>query len=148
MMDRPVQDIPYRSCSAREVAAVEAARTLIAARKAEGRHHVAAAMLAGDGRLFTALNLQSVLAQACRCAEPVALSMACSADPPPATLIFTAAVNRRGEVIPPCGLCRELLLDWAPDIEVAVPGGADFLVAPLTALMPVPYKAGRRGLNA
>lgn len=147
MMDRPVQEIPFRPASTDEAAAVEAARALIAERQCEGRHHVASSMIAADGRIFTALNLESVLAQASRCAEPAALSMARSAETPAAALIFTAAVNRRGEVIAPCGLCRELLLDWAPDIDVALPGGTDFLVAPLTSLIPVPYKAGRRTLD-
>lgn len=146
-MDRAVHEIPFRTPLAKEATAVEDARALIGQRHSEGRHHVAASMVASDGRIFTALNLQSVLAQACRCAEPAALSMARSAEIPATALIFTAAVNRRGEVIAPCGLCRELLLDWAPDIDVAVPGGDDFLVAPLTALIPVPYKAGRRALD-
>ena len=146
-MDRPVHQIDFQIPSAAQMAAVAAARALIAERQDERRHHVAACLIADDGRLFTALNLESVLAQASRCGEPSALSMALSADRPASALVFSAAVNRRGEVIAPCGLCRELLLDYAPDIAVAVPGGEDFRVAALTALMPVPYKAGRRGMD-
>lgn len=131
-----------------EIAAVRAARALIAERGAEGRHHVASALLAGDGRLFTALNLESVLPQAAVCAEPGTLAMAFSAEPAVETVAFIAAVNRRGEVIPPCGVCRELLLDHAPEAGVAVPGGEDFQVAPLIELLPLPYKSGRRARDA
>lgn len=128
-----------------EDAAVAAARGLIAARSAEGRHHVAASVITADERTFTALNLESILGQAAACAEPSALSMAFSADPVALQIVFVAAVNRRGEVIPPCGLCRELMLDHAPDAMVAVPDGNDFAVVALRSLLPSAYKAGQRG---
>lgn len=139
------REVPSRPPTEAERAAVAAARALIAERREEGRHHVGAAVIDDLGRMFTALNLESVLAQAARCAEPTALSMARSAATPADTLVFSAAVNRRGEVIPPCGVCRELFLDHAPDVAVAVPSGDDFEVVRLADLMPMPYKAGRRG---
>lgn len=128
-----------------EEAAVAAARALIAGRQAEGRHHVAASVIDREGRVFTALNLESVLGQAASCAEPGALSMAFSADPPASGIVFACAVNRRGEVIPPCGLCRELMTDHAAEATVAIPGGSDFVVATLADLLPAAYKAGLRG---
>ena len=128
--------------------AVAAARALIAERQVEGRHHVAASLIADDGRVFTFLNLESVLGQAARCAEPAALSAALSHERPAGGIVFSCAVNRRGEVLPPCGLCRELFLDLAPDVELAVPfAGEDFAVTPLSELMPMPYKAGRRAMD-
>lgn len=136
--------IPCRAPTAAERAAVEAARALIAERQHDRRHHVASSLVASDGRVFTTLNLESVLAQAARCAEPAALSMALSAEQPATDIVFSCAVNRRGEIIPPCGLCRELFLDFAPDIAIAVPSDSDFAVAQLSDLMPVPYKAGKR----
>ena len=137
-----------RAPTAAERQAVEAARALIAERQAEGRHHVAASLIADDGRVFTFLNLESVLGQAARCAEPAALSAALSHPEPAVGIVFSCAVNRRGEVLPPCGVCRELFLDLAPDIELAVPlDDGDFAVATLGALMPMPYKAGRRALD-
>ncbi|HUF56837.1 MAG TPA: hypothetical protein VMM55_09800 [Thermohalobaculum sp.] len=140
--------LALRAPSEAEREAVAAARALIAERQAEGRHHVAASLIADDGRLFTFLNLESVLGQAARCAEPAALSAALSHPEPPAAIVFSCAVNRRGEVLPPCGLCRELFLDLAPDIELAVPmDGFDFAVTTLRELMPMPYKAGRRAMD-
>ena len=127
--------------------AVAAARALIGERKREGRHHVASSLIAEDGRIFTVLNLESVLGQAARCAEPSALSAALSGPEPPERIVFSCAVNRRGEVLPPCGVCRELFLDFAPDIELAVPFDGDFAVTPLSGLMPMPYKAGRRAMD-
>ena len=127
-------------------AAVAAARELIRARAKEGRHHVAATVLTRSGRSYTAVNIDSVLGRAAICAEAVAIGMAATAEPD-AEIAFVAAVNRRQVVIAPCGLCRELLLDYGPDALVAVPTeGLEWTTRPLPELVPDPYKAGRRGV--
>lgn len=127
-------------------AAVAAARDLIAARACEGRHHVAATVLTRAGGSYSAVNTDSVLGRAAICAEAVAIGMACSAEPE-AEIVFVVAVNRRSVVIAPCGLCRELLLDYGPEALVAVPtDGMDWTTRRLSELMPDAYKAGRRGV--
>ena len=126
--------------------AVAAARELIRARAKEGRHHVAATVLTRSGRSYTAVNIDSVLGRAAVCAEAVAIGMASTAEPE-AEIAFVAAVNRRLVVIAPCGLCRELLLDYGPEALVAVPtDGMEWTARPLAELMPDAYKAGRRGV--
>lgn len=125
------------------VAAIAAARAFIEARQRGDWHSVASVVLTATGRRCLGLNLDSTLPRASVCAEPVALGMALAEDPDD-PIIFCAAVNRRGEVIPPCGPCRELMLDYAPDAMVAVPGGPDFVVMPMRALMPTAYKHDRR----
>lgn len=127
-------------------AAVAAARALIAERAKEGRHHVAATVLTRTGNSYTAVNIDSVLGRAAVCAEAVAIGMATSAEQD-AVVVFACAVNRRQVVIAPCGLCRELLLDYGPDAVVAVPtDGQDWTTRPLAELMPDAYKAGLRGV--
>jgi cytidine deaminase len=127
-------------------AAVAAARALISERAKEGRHHVAATVLTRSGQSYTAVNIDSVLGRAAVCAEAVAIGMATTAEPD-AEIVFVCAVNRRLVVIAPCGLCRELLLDYGPDAHVAVPSeGMEFTTRPLSDLMPDAYKAGRRGV--
>ncbi|MEM1384778.1 MAG: cytidine deaminase [Pseudomonadota bacterium] len=134
-----------------EAAALAAARALIGARKREGRHHVAATVLTASGRAYTANNLESVLGRAAICAEAVAIGMATTAEAE-AEIVFAVAVNRRGEVIPPCGMCRELLLDFGPDARIGVPtgdapcpDGTGAIACPLADLVPHAYKADRRG---
>jgi cytidine deaminase len=126
--------------------AVAAARALIAARAVEGRHHIASTVVTRSGVAHTALHLESVLGRAAICAEAVAIGMATTGEAD-AEIVFSVAVNRRGEVIPPCGLCRELLLDYGPTARVAIPGAGDYVVAPLADLMPSAYKSGRRGAD-
>lgn len=127
-----------------EAEAVAAARRLIRLRACEARHHVAATVVTGSGTGYTALNLECTLARAAICAEAVAIGMALTAEDG-AEIVFSVAVNRRGEVLPPCGLCRELLVDYGPAARVAVPADGDYRVMSLTALMPVPYKGPLRG---
>ncbi len=126
--------------------AVAAARALISERAKEGRHHVAATVLTRSGRSYTAVNIDSVLGRAAVCAEAVAIGMATTAEPE-AEIAFVAAVNRRQVIIAPCGLCRELLLDYGAEALVAVPTeGLEWTVRALPELMPDAYKAGRRGV--
>ncbi|MEO0821700.1 MAG: hypothetical protein AAF074_14910 [Pseudomonadota bacterium] len=126
--------------------AVEAARRLIQTRAKEGRHHVAATVLTAAGGSYTAVNTDCVLGRAAICAEGIAVGMACAAEAE-AEVVFCAAVNRRLVVIPPCGVCRELLLDYGPAALIAVPAeGADFRAVSLQALVPYAYKAGLRGV--
>src|SRR5690625_3423350 len=126
--------------------AIDAARALISARAKEGRHHVAATVLTRAGNSYTAVNIDSVLGRAAICAEGVAIGMAASAEQD-AEIVFSCAVNRRLEVIPPCGLCRELLLDYGPEAVVAAPTeNGEWTTRTLEELVPDAYKAGRRGV--
>ena len=119
--------------------ALAAARDLIARRVEEGRHHVAAAA-ATRGGIHLGLNLECTLPRATICAEPGALAAARVAEPD-APIEVVVAVNRRGEIIPPCGVCRELLVDYAPGCLVVVPGER---AVPLRALLPEAWKEAER----
>lgn len=130
-----------------QTAAVEAARALIMARAREGRHHVAATVVTRSGASYTAVNTDCILGRAAICAEAIALGMACAAEEG-AEVAFVCAVNRRLVVIPPCGVCRELLIDYGHSALVAVPReeGLRFDVRPLAELLPEAYKTGLRGV--
>ena len=43
-------------------------------------------------------------------------------------------------VVPPCGACRELIVDYDPDALVIVPGPLAPLKMPARALLPLPYR--------
>ncbi len=102
--------------------ALIAARHLNKERAQDGRHHVTAAVISHSGKIYTALNLENTLDRAAICAEAVAVGMAAAAERD-VRIVFCIAVNRRLEVIPPCGLCRELLLDFGPDAVIGIPDG-------------------------
>jgi cytidine deaminase len=127
----------------RQAEALAAARAAIARLKAEGRHHVAATVLTARAA-YTAVSLECMLPRGSICAEAVALGMASVAEPG-AAAVFSVAVNRRGEVIPPCGFCRELLVDYGPEALIAVGESEGTLrLRPLSDLLPDAYKAHLR----
>jgi cytidine deaminase len=132
------------SAEALRRAALADARALIARLKEEGRHHVAATVLTANGA-YTAANLECMLPRGAICAEAVAIGMAAVAEPR-APILFSVAVNRRGEVIPPCGFCRELLMDYGPRAMVCVAEEPDggLRLRSLAALLPDAYKAHLR----
>jgi cytidine deaminase len=43
-------------------------------------------------------------------------------------------------VVSPCGACREMITDYAPDALVIVPGPIGPVKVPVRALLPVPYR--------
>ena len=135
-----------RAADPRHAAALAEARALIGRLQAEGRHHVAATLLTEHGS-YSAVSLECLLPRGSICAEPGALAKAAEAEPGE-PVQFAVAVNRRGEVIPPCAFCRELLIDYGPEAVVAVGEEAGELrLRPLADLLPDAYKAHVRGVR-
>ena len=99
---------------------IETAKKLIAVRFKENRHHFAAAVKSRCGKIFTGLQMKSSLSGAEICAEAVALSAA--AEEGVTDIETLVVVNRIGDLIAPCGRCRELFIDYCPKAEIIVPG--------------------------
>lgn len=111
-----------------------AAATHVARTRCRGDNHtMAAAARATDGRIVTAVN-------ACHftggpCAEPVVVGTAAAQDAYDLETIAAVGDRDRG-VVPPCGRCRQVLLDSFPALKVVV-GTADGLLAvPVADLLP------------
>ena len=94
---------------------VEAAR---AARKNAyapySNYEVGAALLTTEGDVFTGCNVENAAYPACICAERVAITKAVSAG----HQSFTAIVVATGNGGSPCGICRQVMNEFAPDMAV------------------------------
>ena len=44
------------------------------------------------------------------------------------------------EIVSPCGACRELLMDYAPDALVIVPSATGPAKRPVRDMLPLPYR--------
>jgi cytidine deaminase len=110
-------------------------------------HTVAAAALSTDGRIFTGVNIFHFTGGPC--AESGALSNAAAAglasantpgigDGATLTTIVAVANDKRG-VISPCGRCRQMLLDYYPDIRVIVKDGEELKTVGTLDLLPFAY---------
>ncbi|MBB0228269.1 cytidine deaminase family protein [Streptomyces calidiresistens] len=113
-------------------AATEVART----RCRGDNHTVAAAGRAPDGRIVTAVNAHHFTGGPC--AELVLIGTAAAGGVHDLDTIVAVGDRDRG-VIPPCGRCRQVLLDYFPAIEVIVGGGDRLRAVPITDLLPESY---------
>lgn len=115
-----------------------AARDVIVLRGKDGVHEVGAALRTASGATFAAVHLEAYVGRVAVCAEAVALGMAAASGDTEVEVIV--AVNRQGEVVSPCGMCRELVLDYAPEAAVVVPGDSGPEAVPLAGLLPRKYR--------
>lgn len=105
---------------------LEAASALIRQRYIVGRHHIAAALRTQSGKIVTGLHLDTYVGRASVCAEAVAVGQARAQIGPddPITDIISVRhprpteQNQTIQVVAPCGICREMLRDFAPDARV------------------------------
>lgn len=109
-----------RPLTAADRSLVQAAEELLRRRYVAKRHTVASAVRTRSGSVYVGVNLNGIHSP---CAEPVALGAAVTAgDRAFETMV---AVQRRGtepryRVLSPCGNCRQLLYDYAPDASILV----------------------------
>jgi len=73
----------------------------------------------------------------------IALGMAVAAGD--SEVVTIVAVTRRDdnewEILPPCGMCRELLSDYAPDAHAIVPGAGNPNLVAISDLLPTKREA-------
>lgn len=77
--------------------------------------HVGAALLSFDGRVFTGVNVENSSLGATICAERTACTKAVSEGVREFTKI---AISGNGGEAWPCGICRQFLYEFAPDLRV------------------------------
>lgn len=105
------------------------------------RHSVGAAVLCASGKTYTGVNVELSSGYG-PCAEPIALGAAISKGE--ARFLACVAVfggNPAYPVIPPCGNCRQLLLDYAPDAFVILPVNGRTVKVKVTELIPAAYSS-------
>lgn len=113
------------------------AQAIMAARRKEGWHEVAAALRTKSGAVFAAVHLEAYVGRIAVCAEAVALGMAAAAGDTDVEQVV--AVDKNGNVVSPCGMCRELLLDYAPHASIIVKRNGALSSIPLADLLPDKY---------
>lgn len=77
---------------------------------------VGAALLCADGTVFTGCNIENASYGAANCAERTAVFKAVSEGYRDFSAI--AIVSSSGEETFPCGICRQVLAEFAPNIRV------------------------------
>lgn len=120
---------------------IAAARAILRERAKPGVHFIGAALRTRAGRVFCAVNLGTNVSRASVCAEAVALGMAAAAGD--TDIERVVAVSESGAVVSPCGICREMLSDYAPEARVLVPGADGPEPVSIGALLPSKFVKDR-----
>jgi cytidine deaminase len=95
---------------------ISEARKLANARYVEGRHHVFSVLRTKNGRHFCGVHIEAGIGRITVCAEAIAIGAAATAGDTQIEEIV--AVTESGQIVPPCGMCRELISDYAPEARV------------------------------
>lgn len=105
-------------------------------------YHVGAALLSDDGTVYTGCNIENAAYTICTCAERTALFKAVSEGQ--RAFVALAVVGGHAQEEPPlhayaypCGVCRQALHEFAPQLRVIVATAPDaYQEHPLHQLLP------------
>lgn len=126
-------------------ALIEAARNQIRERYRENRHHIGAALRTRSGKIHTGIHLDTYVGRASVCAEAVAVGKAMAAGDTDIVAIVSVRhprpreSNQEIQVVSPCGICREMLSDFAPGCRVIVPVNGTVARVDVKDLLPNKY---------
>lgn len=114
---------------------IEVARDVLRKRYRLVRHTVAAAVLCDSGKIYTGINIE-----ACGygpCAEPIAIGSAfTNGDWNMRTIVAVCKRDDRYPVLSPCGNCRQLIFDYAPDTMVIFNDNGKIMKTEVRNLLP------------
>jgi cytidine deaminase len=124
---------------------IESARQAIAKLYKENRHHIGSALRTKGGRIYTAVHLDTYVGRASVCAEAVALGRALADGESEIEAIVSVRHPRPAEsdrtirIVSPCGICREMLVDFAQGSRVIVPSENGPVAVDVGELLPRKY---------
>ena len=109
-------------------------------------HTVAAAIRTKDGRIWTGVHIGTTVGRLAICAEAVAFGR--SVLEGDGTIDTAVAVrhpkpeeeNRELAVVSPCGGCREMIMDHAPEARIILKDGDGLIKLPIRSLLALPYR--------
>jgi cytidine deaminase len=118
---------------------IQAAADVIRRNYAAERHQVGAAVRCASGRVYVGVNVES-----CGygpCAEPVAIGAAISAgEREIVAIVAVYGGDERSPVLSPCGNCRQMLVDYAPNAIVILEQDGRLVKASASSLLPAAYR--------
>lgn len=136
--ERPELDGVPRGMSPADAELLTEALALLDSVYVAGRHEVASVMRTTDGTTVRGVHVEASAGRASVCAEGAALAAAITSGSPTVEAIVSVLRRPSGtlHIIEPCGVCAELLGDYAPDARVWVAGGGSFAAIRVAELLP------------
>lgn len=124
---------------------VASAKEIIKKRYEWERHHVSAALRTKTGEIFTAVHLEASLSRVTVCAEAMVIGKAISEGYKEFDTIVAVrhpdpdSEDREIKIVSPCGMCRELIADYARDCKVIVLEEDQLTKVEILELLPMRY---------
>ena len=103
---------------------------------------VGAALLTADGSVFGGCNVENAAYPVTLCAERGALSAAVAAGLQPGGLVAAVVVTDVAELTPPCGACRQALIEFAGALPVLLANRQNRQLHRLENLLPHSFTGG------
>ena len=120
---------------------ISAARNIMDKRYVPGKHCIGAAIRTKKGNLFIGVHVEASCGHIAVCGEAIAIGVAATSGDTDISQIV--AVTESGDIAPPCGMCRELISDYAPDAYVILEVGGHTKCVPVLDLLPEKYDGSR-----
>lgn len=103
---------------------------------------VGAALLTARGEVIGGCNVENAAYPVTLCAERGALSAAVAAGLQPGGLVAAVVVTDVAELTPPCGACRQALIEFARDLPVLLANRHTRQLHRLEDLLPHSFTGG------
>lgn len=101
-------------------------------------HTVGAAIRCKNGKVYVGVNVYSVHGA---CAEMIAIGAAITAGEREFETIVAVRGRGEGGVLSPCGNCRQMLVDYCPEIDVIISSNEGLKKVKAKDLIPYAYNA-------
>lgn len=98
------------------------------------KFNVGAALLTKSGKVYTGCNVEIASYGATNCAERTAIFKAISEGEKEYKAI--AVVSSSHDYTYPCGICRQVIVEFGKDIDIVVAKGDDYEVFTIDDLLP------------
>ncbi len=130
-----------RPLTSDDEALIEAAAGVLADHYEPGRHEVSSALRTASGRVYSAINLVPAVGTAAVHCEPITVGNAImdgetAFETTVAVTYADPSERARVVVVSACGVCRELLFDFDPTVDVVVPARPEPVKATVAELLP------------
>ncbi|MDD5655852.1 MAG: cytidine deaminase [Elusimicrobia bacterium] len=120
---------------------IYAARDIMLRRYVEGKHSIGAAIRTKKGNLFAGVSVEAKNGRISICGESIAIGIAATNGDTNISQIV--AVTESGDIVPPCGMCRELISDYSPDASVILETDGKIRCVPILDLLPEKYDGSK-----
>lgn len=98
---------------------------------------VGAALRTQEGKIFTGCNVESASYGASICAERVAIQKAVSEGY--RDFSHMAVIGQEEDYTFPCGICRQVIMEFAPQAQIIMVAGDDYLIKKAEELLPYAF---------